>query len=57
MKVWKTVELFEDNRLESKLDELQKAGKTIVTIYPSAFNEFGYIRCLTIVYTEEDTKE
>lgn len=58
MKIWKTFELFgNDDKLEPKLNELQKAGKNIVTVYPSAFGQYGYIKCLTIVYTEEDVEE
>lgn len=54
MKVWKAKECplcF----LEKKLNELQKAGKEIKTIYPLVSD--GYTRSVQIVYIEEDVAE
>ena len=58
MKVWKVEEFkggYAPHFLEEKLNELQKAGKEIKSIYPLV--SYGFTRAVQIVYTEEDTVE
>ena len=58
MKIWKVVRIpdtYLDKRLEAKLNELQRSGCEIKTVYPVVAN--GYGNWISIVYTQEDIEE
>lgn len=55
MKIWKVArvpDMYLDKRLEEKLNELQRSGCEIKTVYPVIRNGDG--NWIDIVYTEED---
>lgn len=57
MKVWGIREVF-NSMIEEELNELQKEGAKIVSVYPSSFDGVTHaVSTVTIVFTEEDVEE